>query len=83
MIVLAGNMIAWTFNTENAFKNLPNNKDVIKKFYDVLNDELMSIVALVRGDLSELDRMTLGALVVIDVHNRDVINSLIIEKILD
>ena len=31
---------------------------------------------LVRTDLSELDRLTLGALVTIDVHGKDVIDSL-------
>tara|TARA_B110000503_G_scaffold70407_1_gene109551 strand:- start:474 stop:614 length:141 start_codon:yes stop_codon:yes gene_type:complete len=36
---------------------------------------------LVRSDLSELDRMTLGAMVVLDVHNRDVIVNLIKENI--
>ena len=36
---------------------------------------------MVRSDLSELDRMTLGAMVVLDVHNRDVIVNLIKENI--
>ena len=36
---------------------------------------------MVRSDLSELDRMTLGAIVVLDVHNRDVIVNLIKENI--
>jgi len=36
---------------------------------------------LVRSDLNELDRLTLGAMVVLDVHNRDVIVSLIKENI--
>ena len=42
-----------------------------------LNTELFDIVHLVRSDLNELDRMTLGAMVVLDVHNRDVIDDLI------
>lgn len=35
------------------------------------------MVILVRTDLSELDRLTLGALVTIDVHGKDVVQSLL------
>lgn len=47
----------------------------------LINQDLQDIVALVRSNLSELDRMTLGAMVVLDVHNRDVIDTLIKEDI--
>ena len=70
--VLGVNMIRWTQKSEEAIAN-----NSVRDFVKELVVELKDIVGLVRTDLSELDRLTLGACVTIDVHNRDVIQSIV------
>ena len=63
MIVLMGNMIRWSSETEDALRNKLHDSKSVQKLLQQLSSELSEIVVKVRGNLSELDRLTLGALV--------------------
>lgn len=49
----------------------------MEKLYAQLLHQLEELTKLVRGDLPPLARLTLGSLIVIDVHARDVVKHLV------
>uniref|UniRef100_A0A803V8V9 Dynein axonemal heavy chain 12 n=1 Tax=Ficedula albicollis TaxID=59894 RepID=A0A803V8V9_FICAL len=70
-VVLCVSQMYWTSEVHEVLHNGP------KDYYDTLQLQLNDIVELVRGKLSKQTRITLGALVTIDVHARDVIKEMI------
>ncbi|ETV99156.1 hypothetical protein H310_08559 [Aphanomyces invadans] len=75
-VVLAINQTVWTAQTEAALVG-GNRLEPLKEHLKTLRSELLRTVELVRGQLPKLTRITLGALVVMDVHNRDTIAELV------
>ncbi|CAE7602693.1 Dnah1 [Symbiodinium sp. CCMP2456] len=53
------------------------------EYFTQLSEQLLDLVRLVRGDITKLQRMSIGALVVIDVHAKDTVEKLAKEKIDD
>ena len=76
--VLNGSQVHWTSEVEIAIlKGLQGVKD----YHLFLENTLMETVKLVRGNITQQQAMTLGALIVIDVHAKDVIQRLIDNKV--
>ncbi len=73
-VVLGVSQIYWTTEVEEAIKEGP---EAVKRYVEVSTERLNQVVALVRGNLSKLARTTLEALVVIDVHARDVVQRML------
>ncbi|NXK36347.1 DYH7 protein, partial [Piprites chloris] len=73
-VVLCVSQMYWTSGVHEVLRSGPEG---LKGYYDSLQLQLNDIVELVRGKLSKQTRITLGALVTIDVHARDVIKDMI------
>ncbi|KAJ3105677.1 Dynein heavy chain 7, axonemal [Phlyctochytrium planicorne] len=78
-VVIGVSSVYWTKDVE--FVIMEGRQNGLKKYYELSVERLSKIVELVRGNLSKLQRITLEALVVIDVHARDVVNMLDEDKV--
>ncbi|CAK8689424.1 unnamed protein product [Clavelina lepadiformis] len=74
-VVLYVSQMYWTSEVHEALRN--NGLQGLKDYVKVLQEQMSHIVNLVRGKLAKQTRITLGALVTIDVHARDVITEMI------
>ncbi|NXH14929.1 DYH12 protein, partial [Bucco capensis] len=73
-VVLCVSQMFWTSEVHEVLRSGPEG---LKGYYDTLQLQLNDVVELVRGKLSKQTRTTLGALVTLDVHARDVIMEMI------
>ncbi|XP_039655501.1 dynein heavy chain 7, axonemal isoform X3 [Perca fluviatilis] len=73
-VVLCTSQIFWTSEVHEAIRA---GADGLKNYNKQLQNQMNDIVELVRGKLPKQTRTTLGALVTIDVHARDVVMELI------
>ncbi|XP_063065421.1 dynein axonemal heavy chain 12 [Engraulis encrasicolus] len=71
-VVLCTSQIYWTLEVHEAIRN-----NCLRTYHERLQLQLNDIVELVRGKLPKQTRTTLGALVTIDVHARDVVMEMV------
>jgi hypothetical protein len=74
-VIIAINQIRWSFDVERVLNAGPE-AEGLHGYYQKLCDELMRTVELVRGDIPKQLRTAIGALVVMDVHNRDTVHEM-------
>ena len=84
-VIICINQTRWCFDVESTLKSGPTdatyNERALETYYEKLCTELMRTVELVRGDISKALRVAIGALVVMDVHNRDTVQEMTILKV--
>jgi len=80
-VVICVSQMFWTTETEQAL--LEHGHKGIVDYEQHLNSNMTALIQMVRGDLTKTERCTLEALVVIEVHSRDVITELVKDEISD
>ena len=78
-VVLAVDQIDWTKGVEDVFADMREGS--MEAFKATINGQILEVVQMVRGKLSAQLRTTLKALVVLDVHGRQVVQDLIDQQI--
>ncbi|XP_055077981.1 dynein axonemal heavy chain 1 [Periophthalmus magnuspinnatus] len=76
-VVIAGCQVFWTAEVSEAIEK----GDLANRLYPQLQTQLSNLVQLVRGDLSRMQRAVLSALIVIEVHAKDVAAELVQQKV--
>ncbi|GIY63283.1 dynein heavy chain 3, axonemal [Caerostris darwini] len=77
-VVICVSSVFWTAEVSEAIE-----KNTVEEYRLKCNQQIDDIVALVRGKLEPNKRLTLGGLIVIDVHARDEVAKLAQQKITD
>ena len=80
--ILLIDQIKWTNGVTTAILNEETNpKEGVSSYEEFMRELINRMVAVVRKDLNTLERTLMGALIVIDVHARDVVNELVAKGI--
>uniref|UniRef100_A0A3P8V3P1 Dynein axonemal heavy chain 11 n=1 Tax=Cynoglossus semilaevis TaxID=244447 RepID=A0A3P8V3P1_CYNSE len=81
-VALTGSQIWWSNDMELVFKRLEEGYDCALKDYNRKQiSQLNALISLLLGELSWSDRQKIMTICTIDVHARDVVSDLIVQKV--
>ena len=75
-IVVTVDMIQWCSQTEEAINQMQDEPDALNQWFTANDDQLKLLTDMVRGNLSDLNRQKIAALITQDVHSKAIIEDL-------
>jgi len=84
-VSLLATQLVWTEETQRAFEELENggSESAMKEYFNVTVTRISALIERVRTDLTQEVRIKIITIITIDVHERDVINMFVQQKIVD
>ncbi|XP_024136867.1 dynein heavy chain 10, axonemal isoform X4 [Oryzias melastigma] len=84
MMVLAANRVWWTWEVEDAIKNVnKGDRYALKKYAEQIHRQIDDLVACLGRPTKESDRLKISNVLVTDVHARDIVDDFIGRSIKD
>ena len=84
MVVLAANQVWWTWEVEDVFRKVKKGDKMAMKIYSKkLHSQIDDLVVQVRSPLSKNDRKKFNTVLIIEVHNRDIVDRFVRDSIMD
>ncbi|XP_071945421.1 dynein axonemal heavy chain 10-like [Antedon mediterranea] len=84
MVVLAANQVWWTWEVADVFNKVKlGDKMAMKTYAKKMHKQIDGLVVQVRSPLSKNDRSKFNAVLIIDVHARDIIDGFVRDSILN
>jgi dynein heavy chain, axonemal len=83
MITVVGTQVWWTFSVEDVFKRVgEGDKHAMKNELTRQTNDLNDLIDMVRTDLDSNTRSKINALIILDVHARDIVDRFVRDSIL-
>lgn len=81
MVVLAANQVWWTWQVEEVFTRLKNgDKHALRDYATKMHRQIDELVTRITKPMKKNDRRKLNTALIIDVHARDVVDKLVLNR---
>ncbi|XP_068162278.1 dynein axonemal heavy chain 10 [Antennarius striatus] len=84
MVVLAANQVWWTLQVEEVFENIKKgDKHALRDYAKATHQQIDELVTRIAQPLEKNDRKKLNTALILDVHARDIVDSLLLNGVMD
>ncbi|XP_078277210.1 LOW QUALITY PROTEIN: dynein axonemal heavy chain 10 [Rhinoraja longicauda] len=84
MVVLAATQVWWTWEVEDVFQRVKKgDKQAMKNYAKKMHQQIDDLVTRITQPLSNNDRKKYNAVLIIDVHARDIVDTFVRDSVMD